>query len=51
MALLASFPILILDRPFGVHLWPYLNKGFELVAGYPADGGWEARCGPNEHEE
>jgi fatty acid elongase 3 len=37
MALLASFPTPTLDRPFGVHLWPYLNKGFELVAGYPAD--------------
>lgn len=26
-----------LDRPFGVALWPIFNKGFELVAGYPAD--------------
>jgi fatty acid elongase 3 len=37
MALLASFPTPTLDRPFVVHLWPYLSKGFELVAGYPAD--------------
>ena len=32
-----SFPIPTLDRPFGLHLWPYFSKAFELVAGYPAD--------------
>ncbi|ORY71397.1 GNS1/SUR4 family-domain-containing protein [Pseudomassariella vexata] len=32
-----SVPIPTLDRPFGVHLWPYFSKAFELVAGYPAE--------------
>lgn len=37
MTISESFPIPTLDRPFGVHLWPLFSKGFELVAGYPAD--------------
>jgi fatty acid elongase 3 len=36
-ALLERIPIPTLDRPFGIHLWPIFNKGFELVVGYPAD--------------
>lgn len=31
------FPIPTADRPFGVHLWPYFNKAFEAIIGYPAD--------------
>lgn len=31
------FPVPTLDRPFGVHLWTLFSKGFELVAGYPAE--------------
>lgn len=32
-----NVPVPTLDRPFGVHLWPYFNKAFEAVVGYPAD--------------
>lgn len=32
-----QIPLPTLDRPFGIHLWPYFNKAFELVVGYPAD--------------
>jgi len=35
--LLGSFPVPTLDTPFGVPLWPYFNKAFEVVVGYPAD--------------
>lgn len=33
----ASIPVPTLDTPFGVPLWPYFNKAFEAVVGYPAD--------------
>lgn len=36
-ALWDSFPVPTLDRPFGVPLWPYFSKAFEVVVGYPAD--------------
>ncbi|KAI1076039.1 GNS1/SUR4 membrane protein [Whalleya microplaca] len=36
-ALWDSLPVPTLDRPFGVELWPYFNKAFEVVVGFPAD--------------
>ncbi|GAP84146.1 putative fatty acid elongase [Rosellinia necatrix] len=36
-ALWESIPLPTLDRPFGVQLWPYFSKAFEVVVGYPAD--------------
>lgn len=32
-----KIPLPTLDRPFGIHLWPYFNKAFEFVVGFPAD--------------
>ncbi len=34
---LEKLPLPTLDRPFGIHLWPYFNKAFEAVVGYPTD--------------
>lgn len=36
-ALWESLPVPTLDRPFGVPIWPYFSKAFEVVVGYPAD--------------
>ncbi|KAI1469753.1 GNS1/SUR4 membrane protein [Daldinia caldariorum] len=36
-AIWESLPVPTVDRPFGIQLWPYFNKAFEVVAGYPAD--------------
>lgn len=36
-ALWDSFPIPTVDRPFGIHLWPYFSKAWESVIGYPAE--------------
>ncbi|KAJ5716529.1 hypothetical protein N7493_008440 [Penicillium malachiteum] len=33
---LQNVPLPTIDRPFGVHLWPIFDKGFEQVMGYPA---------------
>lgn len=35
-SLLDKLPMPTLDRPFGIHLWPLLDKAFELTVGYPA---------------
>ncbi|QKX63639.1 uncharacterized protein TRUGW13939_10810 [Talaromyces rugulosus] len=34
---LKDIPLPTIDRPFGIQLWPYFNKAFELALGYPAD--------------
>jgi fatty acid elongase 3 len=34
---LKDIPLPTIDRPFGIELWPYFNKAFELAIGYPAD--------------
>jgi fatty acid elongase 3 len=36
MAALNRIPIPTLDRPFGIHLWPYFDKVYTKVTGYSA---------------
>lgn len=33
----SKIPLPTIDRPFGIELWPYFNKAFEVAVGYPAD--------------
>jgi len=32
-----NLPIPSIDRPFGIYLWPYFDKAFNAVVGYPTD--------------
>ncbi|KAF4969146.1 hypothetical protein F66182_17855, partial [Fusarium sp. NRRL 66182] len=34
---LKQIPLPTIDRPFGIELWPFFNKAFDAVVGYPAD--------------
>ena len=34
---LKQIPLPTVDRPFGIELWPFFDKAFAAVVGYPAD--------------
>lgn len=32
-----KLPLPTIDRPFGIELWPYFDKAFTAIVGYPTD--------------